>query len=151
MKLALRVKPVTVVVATALVVVAMPLLSSVTARPVYNAIMTYQYNLRDDKDLRGTCLYCHTDPEGGDSWNSFGTQVRDVFFDEGNKRVPETLYLTLKRNLDSDKDGYRDILEVIGKSFPGDARSKPEKSVEELEADLKTMGGLESFKPKDRE
>ncbi len=148
MKLALRVKPVTVVVATALVVVAMPLLSSVTARPVYNAIMTYQYNLRDDKDLRGTCLYCHTDSEGGDSWNSFGTQVRDVFFDEGNNRVPETLYLTLKRDLDSDKDGYRDILEVLGKSFPGDAESKPEKSVEELEAELKALGGLEFFKPK---
>jgi hypothetical protein len=142
------IKPVTVVALVALIGVALPLASRVTARPVYNAIMTYQYELRDDKDLRGTCQYCHTDPEGGDLWNPFGTLMREVFFEEAGRLVPETLYLTLKRDQDSDKDGYKDVLEVIGKSFPGDPKSKPAKSVAELEKQLADMGGLDAFKPK---
>jgi hypothetical protein len=142
-----RIKPVTVLALGVLLAIAAPLVSKVGARPVYNAIMTYQYNLREDKDLRGTCLYCHTEVDGGDLWNPFGTLMRDVFFNEGNHLVPETLYLTLKRDADSDKDGYKDVLEVIGKTFPGNPKSKPTESVAELEQVLADMGGVDAFKP----
>lgn len=124
-----------------------PFAATVTARPAYNAIMTFQYDLREDKELRSTCLYCHTERDGGDLWNSFGELMREVFREEGNRRVPETLYETLKRDKDSDGDGYRDILEVIGKSFPGNAKSKPAVSIEELEKKLEAMGGVDAFKP----
>jgi hypothetical protein len=109
--------------------------------------MTFQYDLREDKELRSTCLYCHTEIDGGDLWNPFGTLMKDVFRKEGERKVPETLYETLKRDQDSDKDGYKDVLEVIGKSFPGNPKSKPKQTVAELEAILKQRGGIESFKP----
>jgi hypothetical protein len=141
------VKPVTLLGVVFALSVIVPVVSKVTARPAYNAIMTYQYDLREDKELRATCLYCHTEPDGGDLWNPFGEVMRDVFRKEGNRRVPETLFETLKRNQDSDSDGYRDILEVIGKTFPGNAKSKPDVSVEELEKKLEDMGGVEAFKP----
>jgi hypothetical protein len=143
----MRMKPVTFLLTVGLILLARPFVANVMARPAYNAIMTFQYKLRDDKDLRATCLYCHTSEEGGEDWNGFGLNMREVFFDQGNRRVPETLYETLKLNLDSDKDGYRDILEVIGKSFPGDPKSTPAQSVEELEKQLEELGGLEAFKP----
>ena len=143
----MRMKPVTFLLAVGLILLARPFVANVMARPAYNAIMTHQYQLREDKELRSTCLYCHTTEEGGDDWNAFGLNMREVFFDQGNRRVPETLYETLKLNLDSDKDGYRDILEVIGKSFPGDPKSTPTASVADLEKQLQEMGGLEAFKP----
>jgi hypothetical protein len=146
-KISLSFKPTVVLGLGALLALVSPFAAKVSARPAYNAIMTYQYDLRDDKDLRATCLYCHTEVDGGDLWNPFGEVMREVFFEEGNRRVPETLFETLKRDLDSDKDGYRDILEVIGKSFPGNAKSTPKQSIEALEQKLKDMGGLEAFKP----
>lgn len=140
-------KPITLLGVVIALGVIVPVVSRVTARPAYNAIMTFQYDLREDKELRSTCLYCHTERDGGDLWNPFGELMREVFREEGNRRVPETLYETLKRDKDSDGDGYRDILEVIGKSFPGNAKSKPELSVEELEKKLEAMGGVDVFKP----
>ena len=140
-------KPVGFMAVVAAACVLIPLASKVSARPAYNAIMTYLYNLREDKELRSTCLYCHTEADGGDLWNPFGTLMRDVFRKEGGRRVPETLFETLKRDLDSDEDGYRDILEVVGKSFPGNPKSVPALSISELEAKLEEMGGLDAFKP----
>jgi hypothetical protein len=52
-----------------------------------------------------------------------------------------------KRNADSDRDGYRDILEVVGKTFSGNKNSVPKKTVKELEAELEALGGIEAFKP----
>jgi hypothetical protein len=143
----MKIQPLTFVIAAGLILLAKPLIPTATARPAYNAIMTFQYDLREDKELRNTCLYCHTEIDGGDLWNPFGTLMKDVFRKEGERRVPETLYQTLKRDQDSDKDGYKDVLEVIGKSFPGNPKSVPKQSVEELEAKLAELGGLEFFKP----
>jgi hypothetical protein len=140
-------KPFTFLIAIGLVFAAKPFVLTSGARPVYNAIMTYQYKLREDKNLRNTCLYCHINPEGGDGWNLFGTLMQEVFSEEGKRLVPETLYETLKRNADSDRDGYKDILEVVGKTFPGNKNSVPSKTVAELEAELEKLGGLEAFKP----
>jgi hypothetical protein len=143
----MKIRPVTFIVAVGLSLLAKPLVPTATARAPYNAIMTFQYDLREEKNLRSTCLYCHTEIDGGDLWNPFGTLMKDVFRKEGERKVPETLYETLKRDQDSDKDGYKDVLEVIGKSFPGNAKSKPTQTVEELEALLEARGGIESFKP----
>ncbi len=140
-------KPVSFLLAITFVIFAKPLVMTGNARPAYNAIMTYQYHLREDVELRSTCKYCHIEADGGDVWNSFGVLMREVFFAEGKRLVPETLYETLKRDKDSDKDGFRDILEVVGKSLPGDPKSVPEASLAELEAKLKSLGGVDYFKP----
>jgi hypothetical protein len=140
-------KPITFLVAFLLVLIAQPFVMIGGARPVYNAIMTYQYKLREDKDLRDTCQYCHIQAEGGEGWNLFGTLMQEVFSEEGKRRVPETLYETLKRNADSDRDGYRDVLEVVAKTFPGNKNSVPTKTVKELEAELEKLGGVDAFKP----
>jgi hypothetical protein len=117
------------------------------ARPIYNAIMEHQYGIREDKNARAsTCLYCHTDLEAED-WNPFGLALKNIFFKEGAKRLPESLYLVLKLDKDSDEDGYKDVLEVFAKTLPGDPESKPEDSVEDLEAQLEATGGVDLFKP----
>ncbi len=117
------------------------------ARPIYNAIMEHQYGIREDKEARAsTCLYCHTDYDASD-WNPFGLELRNTFKNEGAKRVPESLYLVLKRDKDSDQDGYKDVLEVFAKTLPGDPESKPEEPVAELEAQLAAKGGVDLFKP----
>ncbi len=143
----MKIKPVFVLVAVGALVGLTPFISTVNARPVYNAIMTFQYKLREDKELRSTCLYCHVSPEGGDQWNPFGSLMQEVFSEDGERLVPKTLYLTLKRNVDSDKDGYRDVLEVVGKSFPGNKNSVPTQTVEALETKLEAMGGVDAFLP----
>lgn len=117
------------------------------ARPIYNAIMEHQYGIREDKNARASsCLYCHTDLEGSD-WNAFGLELRNTFRNEGAKRVPESLYLVLKRDKDSDEDGYKDVLEVFSKTLPGDPESKPEQPAAELEAQLEAKGGVDLYKP----
>jgi hypothetical protein len=117
------------------------------ARPIYNAIMEHQYGIREDKTARAsTCLYCHTDLEASD-WNPFGLELRNTFKNEGAKRVPESLYLVLKRDKDSDEDGYKDVLEVFAKTLPGDPESKPTAPAVELEAQLEAAGGVDLFKP----
>jgi hypothetical protein len=117
------------------------------ARPIYNAIMEHQYGLREDKIARASsCLYCHTDLEASD-WNPFGLELKNIFNKEAGRRVPESLYLVLKLDKDSDKDGYKDVLEVFAKTLPGDPESKPEDSAEDLEAQLEVEGGVDLFKP----
>ncbi len=121
--------------------------SRALARPIYNAIMEHQYGIREDKNARAsTCLYCHTDLEGSD-WNPFGLQLRNTFKNEGEKRLPESLYLVLKRGKDSDQDGYKDVLEVFARTLPGDPESKPTVPAAELEAQLEAEGGVDLFKP----
>ncbi len=128
-------------------IVATTLSSGALARPIYNAIMEHQYGIREDKNARAsTCLYCHTDLEGSD-WNAFGLELRNTFKKEGGKRIPESLYLVLKRDKDSDEDGYKDVLEVFAKTLPGDPESKPKNSAAELEAQLEAEGGVDLFKP----
>jgi hypothetical protein len=128
-------------------IVAITLSSGALARPIYNAIMEHQYGIREDKNARAsTCLYCHTDLEG-DDWNAFGLELRNTFKNEGAKRIPESLYLVLKRDKDSDEDGYKDVLEVFAKTLPGDPESKPTESAAELEAQLEAEGGVDLFKP----
>jgi hypothetical protein len=128
-------------------VIASTLGSGALARPIYNAIMEHQYGIREDQEARAsTCLYCHTDLEG-DDWNAFGLELRNTFKNEGEKRLPESLYLVLVRDKDSDEDGYKDVLEVFAKTLPGDPESKPEDSAEDLEAQLEAEGGVDLFKP----
>jgi hypothetical protein len=120
------------------------------ARPAYRQLAAEQFKLldKDGKFDSLTCQYCHTTERGGPSWNPFGELISVQFFGKAEKKLADALYLTLAANKDSDEDGYTDVLEVVAKTLPGDAKSKPEQKLEELEAMLKDMGGVDTFKPK---
>lgn len=96
------------------------------------------------------CTYCHTEANGGKSWNSFGEQLREQFrlSSQQKKKFPEVLYDLLKAEKDSDGDGYSDVLEVYAKTLPSDDTSKPKLSAEEIHSAFEAAGGIEQYKPK---
>jgi hypothetical protein len=120
------------------------------AVPEYLGVLLTQYRLNGDAVAQGArCQYCHVYEDGSVPWNAFGDRVHDALFDTGNDlNIGNALYTALKDNADSDGDGYTDVLEVVAKTLPGDANSKPTKSVAELEAELKALGGVDAFKPR---
>jgi hypothetical protein len=128
-------------------VIAAPISS---ARPAYRLQAITQLGLKADADGKATvtCQYCHQGPRGGKPWNAFGDNVVANFFGAANKNINQALYLTLKDRKDSDEDGYDDVLEVLGGSRPGDAKSMPRTPKDTLEAELKMWGGVDYFKPK---
>ncbi len=123
-------------------------ISSAGARSSYNALFTTQYKLEKDPIItKASCKYCHSSVFGGSTWNKFGTALKAQWEGTANRKIQEALYTVLKENKDSDNDGFTDVLEVVAKTLPGDAKSKPNTKVIELEEQLKTLGGVEIFKP----
>jgi hypothetical protein len=120
------------------------------ARPLYSALMLYQYNLRDDSTSRREgCQYCHTDRVGSDSWNPFGSRLREVFFGEGERKIQVALYLVLAQGADSDGDGYTDAQEVFSKTLPGGPVSRPSGKPGDIQARMDAAGGVDVlFSPK---
>ncbi|MFC3861923.1 hypothetical protein ACFOPQ_14235 [Deinococcus antarcticus] len=97
------------------------------------------------------CSYCHVKESGGAPWNSFGQALQEQFRADaavaGKNKFPQVLYDLLKAGQDSDGDSYSDALEVFAKTLPGDATSKPEKTVAELEEEFEAVGGISQFQP----
>jgi len=58
------------------------------------------------------CVLCHLDPGGGGPKNPYG----DAYLNSGFAAI---------ENLDSDIDGFRNIVEITERTFPGDASSYP--------------------------
>lgn len=129
--------------ALAAALVALSAAQPASARNAYRLQAIQQYKLSGM-----TCQYCHVSASGGNNWNTFGTRLDTVYEGEAKRNIRQALYLVLKQNADSDKDGYADVLEVVAKTLPGDAKSKPTKSVAALQADLKKLGGVDTFKAK---
>lgn len=97
------------------------------------------------------CSYCHVRDSGGAPWNSFGQALQAQFRTDaaqGQKnKFPQVLYDLLRAQQDSDGDGYADVLEVFARTLPGEASSKPEKAVAELETEFGAAGGVQQFAP----
>lgn len=118
------------------------------ARSSYSTLAFSQYQFEKDANItKSGCKFCHSTAFGGGTWNKFGTALKTQWDGAANRKIQDALYLVLKENKDSDSDGYSDALEVVAKTLPGDARSKPSASVPDLEAQLKKLGGVEFFKP----
>jgi hypothetical protein len=118
------------------------------ARSSYGNLAFSQYQLQKDATItKAGCKFCHNSAFGGESWNKFGIALKTQWEGAANRKIQDALYLVLKENKDSDSDGYNDALEVIAKTLPGDAKSKPSATIVELEAQLKKLGGVEVFKP----
>ncbi len=118
------------------------------ARSSYGSLAFSQYQFEKDATVtKSGCKFCHSTAFGGESWNKFGTALKIQWEGAANRKIQDALYLVLKENKDSDSDGYSDALEIVAKTLPGDAKSKPSAAVVDLEAQLKKLGGVEVFKP----
>lgn len=133
----------------ALAVAAFTFAPFASAKNAYRLAAQEQFKLLD-KNGKGEigCIYCHASPNGGSNWNKYGQELRGFYFGDAKRKIGEALYLSLKADKDSDGDTYSDVLEVIAKTLPGDASSKPTQSVAALAAELKKLGGVDVFKPK---
>jgi hypothetical protein len=142
-------KPAHLLGLSALALTALAFAPLASAKNGYRLQAQEQYKLLD-KDGKGAigCIYCHVSPNGGGSWNKFGQAMKDLYFGDAKRNVGDMLYLVLKANKDADGDKYSDVLEVLAKTLPGDATSKPSKTVAALTAELKKMGGVDAFKAK---
>lgn len=119
----------------------------VNARSNFVPQMLRQYKLeKDNTATKANCQYCHVQSYGGSSWNAFGLGVRETYL-KNKRNIGLALLEQLKKNLDSDNDGYTDMLEAVAKTLPGDPKSKPSKSTIQLESELKRLGGVNRFKP----
>jgi hypothetical protein len=118
------------------------------ARSSYGTLAFSQYQLEKDASItKAGCKFCHASAFGGGAWNKFGDALKTQWQGAANRKIQDALFLVLKENKDSDGDGYSDALEIVAKTLPGDAKSKPSTSVPDLEAQLKKLGGVEAFKP----
>lgn len=129
--------------------VALAAVPAANARPNYVPVMLAQYGLqKDPAALQANCQYCHVNAFGGAPWNRFGDALRATFTGAAARRIDQALYLVLRANEDSDGDGFEDVLEVVARTLPGDARSKPKLTRAALQARLKGLGGFARFKPR---
>ncbi len=145
----MKLKPAHLLGLGSLALAALVLSPYASAKNSYRIAAQAQFKLMsaDGKGEIG-CIYCHTSPSGGGSWNKFGQEIRGLYFGTSKRNIGDALYQTLKANKDSDGDKFSDVLEIVAKTLPGDASSKPSKTVAVLTADLKKMGGVDAFKPK---
>lgn len=96
------------------------------------------------------CTFCHVNKSGGAPWNTFGQALQKGFQMNPRAKFGEVLYSVLAANGDSDGDGYPDVTEVFAHTLPGDASSKPDKPLAELEAEFAAAGGVEQYAVKKR-
>ncbi len=116
------------------------------ARSSYRPIASKQFKLEKNAAAnKAACQFCHTNAFGGAGWNGFGQALKMQM--ASSSGVNQALFDLLKKNADSDKDGFKDVLEVVAGTLPGDAKSKPTLKAADLEAKLKKMGGVSAFKP----
>jgi hypothetical protein len=117
-----------------------------SARSSYRPITLKQFKLEKNTAAnKVACQFCHLQAFGGAGWNGFGQALKGQMAISSG--VNQALFDLLKKNADSDKDGFKDVLEVVAGTLPGDAKSKPTAKATDLEAKLKKMGGVSAFKP----
>jgi hypothetical protein len=117
-----------------------------SARSTYRPIALKQLKLEKNAAAqKAGCQLCHTAPFGGAGWNGFGQALKEQMATSSG--VNQALFDLLKQNKDTDKDGFKDVLEVVAGTLPGDAASKPATKAKDLEVKLKKLGGVSVFKP----
>lgn len=94
------------------------------------------------------CVACHTRPQGGQGWNSFGESLRAGFREQPKAKFGDVLYAVLEQQADADGDRYPDALEFYARTLPGDPESRPLKGVKELQAEFEKAGGMGQYQPR---
>jgi hypothetical protein len=117
-----------------------------SARSSYRPIALKQLKLEKNAAAqKAGCQLCHVNAFGGAGWNAFGQSLKLQLISSSG--VNQALFDLLKKNQDSDKDGFKDVLEVVAGTLPGDSASKPNVKAKDLEVKLKKLGGVSAFKP----
>ena len=96
------------------------------------------------------CTFCHVNARGGAPWNPFGQALQQGFQADPKAKFGNVLYSVLAANGDADGDGYPDAVEVFAHTLPGDASSKPQQPLAELEAAFEKAGGVGQYAAKAR-
>ncbi len=91
------------------------------------------------------CTFCHVNAAGGAPWNPFGQVLKQGFQSNPRARFGDVLHAVLSANGDADGDGYPDALEVFAHTLPGDARSKPDRPLAEVEEAFEAAGGIGQY------
>lgn len=122
--------------------------SLVSARSGFDPVMYKQLKLEDRVGTaleKSSCQLCHLNARGGAPWNPFGLAIGKF----RAKRLPidQAVFEALKLEVDVDKDGFSDALEVFAGTMPGDANSKPSETLEVLKTKFDAAGGLTQYAP----
>ena len=96
----------------------MILVWTVTAGQSAFALPAFYKMFRAKYGWAGGCNVCHFSKKGGDSPNPYG---RDFLSNGMNLST-----FTRIEEMDSDRDGFSNIAELIARAYPGDAASTPE-------------------------
>ena len=120
----------------------------VSARSSFDPVMYKQLKLEDRVGTvleKSSCQLCHMNARGGAPWNPFGLAIGKF----RAKRLPidKAVFEALKLEVDVDKDGFTDALEVFAGTMPGDVNSKPVESLEVLKSKFDTAGGVTLYAP----
>ena len=123
--------------------------SLVSARSGFDPVMYKQLKLEDRVGTvleKSSCQLCHMNARGGAPWNPFGLAIGKF----RAKRLPidKAVYEALKLEMDVDKDGFTDALEVFAGTMPGDTNSKPTQTFEVLKTKFEVAGGVMLYAPK---
>jgi hypothetical protein len=124
-------------------------ISLVSARSGFDPVMYKQLKLGDRVGTvleKSSCQLCHVNARGGAPWNPFGLAIGKF----RAKRLPidKAVFEALKLEVDVDKDGFSDALEVFAGMMPGDANSKPGETLEVLKSKFDAAGGVTLYAPK---
>lgn len=97
----------------------------VTAKPPDSATFKRVYAVKEDSALgKANCVVCHAKmPPTKTELNPYGLDVQKV---AKGKPLDEKI-LKAVENLDSDKDGAKNLVEIKAGTLPGDPKSKPAK------------------------
>lgn len=88
------------------------------AMSAYSKVFHEKYNVKEGSALdKAACGVCHLKPKGG-KLNAYGKDVQAAMKAEGAKKLTPAI-LGKVENLDSDKDGKKNIDEIKGDSLPG--------------------------------
>jgi hypothetical protein len=123
--------------------------TNVSARSSFDPVMYKQLKLEDRVGTaleKSSCQLCHMNARGGAPWNPFGLAIGKF----RAKRLPvdKAVFEALKFEVDVDKDGFTDALEVFAGTMPGDANSKPLEALEVLKSKFDAAGGVTQYAPK---
>ncbi|WP_185974602.1 hypothetical protein [Deinococcus detaillensis] len=133
---------------------ALLLLTPTLAMPAFRLTAIQQFHYDKDDPLWQysgkvmACTFCHVNAKGGAPWNVFGQALQKGFQTNPKAKFADVLYSVLAANGDADGDGYPDVIEVFAHTLPGDANSKPEKPLAELETEFAAAGGVGQYAPK---
>jgi hypothetical protein len=125
------------------------LISVVSARSSFDSVIYKQLKLEDRVGTvleKSSCQLCHMNARGGAPWNPFGLAIGK--FRAKRLSIDKAVFEALKLEVDVDKDGFTDALEVFTGTMPGDANSKPTETLEVLKSKFDAAGGVMQYAPR---